>query len=273
MSSSPKQLFTELSGKGPHEVLRGDSAVVGLPGVLFTPRSGNALPAVAFGHGYLQPASRYVSLLRHLASWGIVAIAPNTQLGPLPSHRLLAADLTTALDIGTGVRLGTGQISVDPDKLGVAGHSMGGSAAVLAAADEERVRAVGTLALAESRPSALDAARRVRVPGLHIAGELDRIAPPGGNALAVAEQWAGPVGAYILPKVKHLGFAEGRHVSELVLDGKPQYAAQRAARALLAAFFLVHLAGQTQYQALLDADLKQAPRGHQHEAGTAVARR
>jgi dienelactone hydrolase len=272
MSSSPKQLFTELSGQGPDTVLRGDTAVVGLPGEVFTPRSGNALPAVVFGHGYLQPANRYAQLLRHLASWGIVAVAPDTQKGVLPSHRLFNADLRTTLDVCTGVRLGVGDISVDPEKLGLAGHSMGASTAVLAAAEDPRVRAVGTLALAESRPSALDAAREITVPGMHIAAAEDKIAPPVGHAEVVANAWAGPVQLRVLPKIKHLGFTEGRHWSELLLDGKPQYAAQRAAKALLTAFFLVHLAGQKQYRPLLEGDLKAAPLSYEHES-FATARR
>ena len=40
MASKPKQLLAELSHPGPHEVLRGNLALVGLPGIVFTPRSG-----------------------------------------------------------------------------------------------------------------------------------------------------------------------------------------------------------------------------------------
>jgi dienelactone hydrolase len=133
MASKPKQLLAELSHPGPHEVLRGNLALVGLPGIVFTPRSGLGLPAIAFGHGWLQPTGRYRQLLHHLASWGVVAAAPATQRGPLPSHRLLAADLLTTLDVITTVRLGPDGISVDPEKLGLAGHSTGGGSAVLAA--------------------------------------------------------------------------------------------------------------------------------------------
>src|SRR5699024_7318571 len=83
MAAKPKHLFEELSHPGPHEVRRGDLALVGLPGVVFTPRQGLNLPAVVFGHGWMQPPGRYQDLLRHLASWGIVAAAPATHGGPL----------------------------------------------------------------------------------------------------------------------------------------------------------------------------------------------
>ncbi|MEU5691283.1 alpha/beta hydrolase [Actinosynnema sp. NPDC020468] len=255
---SAKQVLDRLSRPGPHPVLRGDLALVGLPGLVYTPEEGLGLPAVAFGHGWLQPVTRYRALLRHLASWGVVAAAPGTQRGPLMSARLLAANLSTTLDVCTGVRLGTGGISVDASRLAVAGHSMGGGAAVLAASTDERVRAVVTLAATETRPSALDAAREVTVPGLHLAAAEDRIAPPVGHATAIAEAWAGPVQLRLLPKTSHLGFAEGRHWSELLLDGKGERAAQKLSKALVTAFLLRTLTKDKRWDALLEEDLKSA---------------
>ncbi|HEY7594672.1 MAG TPA: alpha/beta hydrolase, partial [Actinophytocola sp.] len=64
MANKAKHLAEELSHKGPHRVLRGDLALVGLPGVVYTPTSGLGLPAIAFGHGWLQPPQRYLGLLR-----------------------------------------------------------------------------------------------------------------------------------------------------------------------------------------------------------------
>lgn len=260
---SAKQVLDQLGKPGPHPVLRGDLALVGLPGLVYTPAAGLGLPAVAFGHGWLQPVNRYRALLRHLASWGFVAAAPGTQRGPVMSSRLLAGNLRTTLDICTGVRLGDGEISVDHELLAVAGHSMGGGAAVLAAADDPRVRAVVTFAASETRPSALDAARRVTVPGLHLAAGEDRIAPPVGHAEAIAEAWAGPVQVRSLPKTSHLGFAEGWHWSELLLDGSGERAVQKLSRALTTAFLLRVVKGEKQWDALLDSDVKGAVLAYQ----------
>ncbi|MGH3752698.1 MAG: dienelactone hydrolase family protein [Pseudonocardiaceae bacterium] len=231
----------ELARPGPHRVLRGDLALVGMPGVVFTPQSGRGLPAVAFGHGWLQPTSRYEELLRHLASWGVVAIAPATQLGVLPSHGQLAADLRTALDVCAGVPLGDGKLSVDPGKLGLVGHGMGGGAAVLAAAADDRCRAVATLALAETMPSAVAAARECTMPGLHLAGGKDRVAPPVGHAQPVAKAWGGPVQLHTLPKASHLGFLHTKHWTDLLIDGSPEYTTRRTSRSQLTAFLLTHL--------------------------------
>jgi len=268
MASKPKQLLAELSHPGPHEVLRGNLALIGLPGTVFTPRAGLGLPAVAFGHGWLQPTGRYRFLLHHLASWGIVAAAPATQRGPLPSHRLLAADLLTTLDVITTVRLGPDGISVDPARLGVAGHSTGGGAAVLAAAQsaaydddspKPKIRAVATITAAQTLPPATEAARLITAPGLHLAADEDLIAPTVGHAEAIANAWAGPVQLRTLGKSSHLGVTEGRHWSQLLLHGKPHRGTQQLTRALFTAFFLTHLTGTDKYLPLLDADVKRAP--------------
>ncbi|HEX7662567.1 MAG TPA: alpha/beta hydrolase, partial [Pseudonocardiaceae bacterium] len=135
-----KELFAELAGPGPHQVMRGELAITGLRGTLFTPRAGLGLPAVVFASGWLQPPARYRNLLHHLASWGIVAVCPTGHASTPLSFQPQADDLKTTLDICLGVRFGTGEISVDPAKLGLAGHSTGGGSAVLAAAaDPARV--------------------------------------------------------------------------------------------------------------------------------------
>ncbi|EID53811.1 dienelactone hydrolase family protein [Saccharomonospora xinjiangensis] len=271
MASTAKRLLEQLTHPGPHDVLRGDLALVGLPGVVFTPRAGLDLPAVAFGHGWLQPPGRYHGLLRHLASWGIVAAAPATHRGILPSHRLLAADLRTTLEIVTTLRLGRDGISVNPAKLGLAGHSIGGGAAVLAAArggnqEGPRIRAVATVAPAQTMPPATAAALGITASGLHLAGEDDLLAPATGNAEAISKAWAGPVQLRIVPKMTHLGVTEGAHWSQILLQGKPQYSVQRHVRALFTAFFLAELTGDETYRELLDSDLKAARIAYENEA-------
>jgi dienelactone hydrolase len=264
MASAAKHLFADLSGPGPHQVMRGDLALAGLPGVVFTPRSGRNLPAIAFGHGWLQPPLRYRGLLRHLASWGIVAAAPATQQGPLGSHRLHAGDLGTSLDVCLNVRLGDGDISIDRARLGVAGHSTGGGAAILAAADNDRFKAVAAFAPAETRPSAADAASHCDAPGLLLAGGEDLIAPATGHAEIIAQAWRGPVTLRTLPKASHLGITEGRHWSQLLLDGKGERKTQRIVRAMFTGFFLLHLAGQSKYEQLINDEVKGCPVDYRH---------
>lgn len=259
--AKPKALLEELTYPGPHEVLRGNLALVGLPGLVFTPRAGLGLPGVAFGHGWMQAPHRYRSLLRHLASWGIVTAAPATQLGPVPSHRAFAADLRSTLEMLTSVRLGPSGISVDPERLGLAGHSTGAGAAVLAAASADGappVRALATVTPAQTVPSASEAARKLTFPSMHLAAAGDTVAPSTGHARAIAQAWGGPVQLRTMEKASHLGVTEGFHWSQLVLHGKPHRATQRLVYALFTAFFLHHLAGQSKYEPLLEADVKHA---------------
>ncbi|WP_245645775.1 dienelactone hydrolase family protein [Pseudonocardia acaciae] len=257
---SARKAIGELASPGPHRVLRGELGLVGLPGVIYAPAEGTGLPAVAFGHDWLQSVDRYLPLLRHLASWGFVVAAPASHRGPLPSHARFGADLRTALDVCAGVRLGVGDISVDRRRLALVGHGMGGGCAVLAAADRERagepVAAVVTLAVSETRPSAIDAASAVHAPALHLAAGRDQISPPPGNADAVADEWAGPVILRALPKANHLGFLYGRSLVDNLLAGKPHTPTARLARALTTAFLLHAVTPDQALSDLVTADLK-----------------
>ena len=254
--SSAKDLIAALSKPGPHRVLRGDLALAGLPGVVMTPAEGLGLPAVAFGHGWMQPAARYRSTLAHLASWGIVAAAPATQRGPLPSHLQLAADLRTALDICVNVRLGPGEISVQPRRLAVAGHGMGAGAAVLAAAHDTRIAAVAGFAPALTSPSAVSAATECDMPALFLASAPPKKAKQAepSHAESIARAWRGPVVLRTVQKSTDLGFAEGWHWSNQLFDGGPERKTQQTARALLTGFLLRHLTGDKRYEELASHD-------------------
>ncbi|MBV9843510.1 MAG: alpha/beta hydrolase [Kutzneria sp.] len=258
-----KQALTELSRPGPAGVQRGDLAATGLPGMLFTPRSGRGCPVVVFGHGWLQPPARYVGLFRHLASWGFVVAAPATQRGPFASSTSFATDLRTALDVCSGARLGDGGLTVDPAAMALGGHATGGGCAVLAAAEDTRVRAVFTLAAAETSPSALSAASACTMPALHLAAGEDLVAPPVGHCEAIARAWAGPVQLRTVTAASHLGFTEGWHWSQLLVHGKAESRTQVITKAVITAFLLRVLTKERRYVSLLDGDLRRAAISYQ----------
>jgi dienelactone hydrolase len=251
-----REAVARLADRGPHEVLRGDLGMIGVPGVVFAPVEGLGLPAVAFGHDWLQPVARYAALLRHLASWGFVVAAPDSQRGALPSLARFAADLRTALDVCVGVRLGDGRISVDGRRTALAGHGIGGGAALLAGAETARLAAVVTLAAAQTRPSALDAARRVTAPTLHIAAGRDTVVPPAGHAEPLAAAAGGPVWLRTLRKAQHSGFLDGRHWSDLLLTGGPSARTRQLTRALVTAFLLRYLTDEDRADVLVDGKVK-----------------
>jgi len=234
-------------------VLRGDLAFAGIRGVVYTPATGYHLPGVAFGHDWLTDTDHYVGTLEHLASWGIVAAAPDTQRGLVPSVLTLAHDLSSTLDVISGVRLGPGEISVAPETLALAGHGFGASAAVLAATTA-RPKAVAAVFPAVTKPSAEAAAAQLQVPGLVLATPDDATALRT-DALEVAQSWDGAV-LRILKKAKTGGLAEKRRLAGLLGFPGSSDDTQKTVRALLTGFLLFHLTGDASYAEFADPEAK-----------------
>lgn len=252
MSVSVKSLLSILTSPGPHRVMRGNLGIAGQPGVVYTPEEGHNLPAVAFGHGWLAGAGNYRRLLEHLASWGFVAAAPDTERGPLPSHLNLATDLLTTLDICAGVRLGSGKISVHPDKLALAGHGMGAGAAVIAAS-QRKVGAVAALYPAPTAPSAEALAPRIDTPALIVAGGAD-ISTGNCTAQALATAWGGPMSLRTVDKATHNGIVEGRRALAALGAAKYEPKTERITRALLVGYLGYQLLGDKKYQPFADPE-------------------
>lgn len=250
-----RKLFAALHRRGPHRVLRGDLAFAGLAGVVYTPESGLNLPGVAFGHDWLNGTTRYSGLLEHLASWGIVAGAPDTQRGLAPSVLNLAFDLGVALDIVAGVRLGPGNISVHPAKLGVVGHGFGGSAAVFAAAGMPvKPSAVVAMFPTVSNPPAEQPAATLRVPGLILSAPGDP-KTLNSNALELYRVWDAAT-LRIVSKAQAGGLGEGRRLTQAVGLPGPHRATQRSVRALLTGYLLFTLTGDKTYRDFADPDVQ-----------------
>ena len=265
--ASTRKLVTALTRRGPHRVLKGDLAFAGLPGVVYAPESGLNLPAVAFGHDWMTGVDRYSGLLEHLASWGIVAAAPDTERGLAPSVLNLAFDLGTALDIAAGVRLGPGKISVHPTKLGLAGHGFGGSAAVFAAAGmRDKPEAVAVVSPTVTKPSAVDPAAALNVPGVIFSapGEEKTLR---SNAFELSQAWR-PATLRVISKAKSGGLVEGRRVTKAFGLPGTHARTQKAVRALLTGYLLYALAGDKTYEAFADPEV-QLPRTEAAEKAAA----
>ena len=248
-----RKTFTALTRRGPHRVLRGDLAFAGIPGIVYTPASGFGLPGVAFGHDWLTDAAHYAGTCEHLASWGIVTAAPDTQRGLAPSVLTLAADLGTTLDVICGVRLGSGDISVSPKKLGLAGHGFGGAAAVFAAAAAgDRIQAAAAAFPSVTAPSAEHPAATLTVPGLVLATPDDQKSLRT-DALEVAHAWDGAV-LRTIDKANAAGLAEKRHLIGLLGFPGSSSKTQKTVRALLTGFLLFHLTGDKKYREFADPD-------------------
>jgi dienelactone hydrolase len=230
-------------------------AFAGLPGVVYTPEAGFNLPAVAFGHDWLTGVDRYSRLLEHLASWGIVAAAPDTERGLAPSVLNLAFDLGTALDIAAGVRLGPGKISVHPTKLGVIGHGFGGSAAVFAAAGMTvKPKAVAAIFPSVTTPAAEQPAATLSVQGV-IFGAPGDAKKLRANAVELSQAWDAAT-LRVVSKAQPTGLAEGRRLTSAFGLGGPDRKTQKAIRALLTGYLLHTLSGDKTYREFSDPDVQ-----------------
>ncbi|TDN87507.1 alpha/beta hydrolase [Microbacterium sp. BK668] len=161
-----------------------------------------AYPVVVFGHGFTQSPSRYASTLNALAARGYVVIAPGSQTGLFPDHSAFADDLWAA-----AVWAHRTQPNAHPSFDAVVGHSMGGGAAVLAASRHPELETLATLAAAETRPSAVAAARTVAAPGLFVVGSADTVVRPAStraifDAKPSPATWVSITGGY------HCGFLD-----------------------------------------------------------------
>jgi len=250
-----RKLVASLSRRGPHRVLRGDLAFAGLPGVVYTPEVGLNLPGVAFGHDWLTGTARYSGLLEHLASWGIVAGAPDTQRGLGPSVLNFAFDLGTALDIVSGVRLGPGKISVHPAKLGVLGHGFGGSAAVFAAAGmPNKLEAVAAIFPSITSPPAAQPAATLKVPGLILTAPGDDKSL-NSDAQRLSRSWDSAT-LRIVSKAQPEGLVQGRRLRKVLGLGGQDRRTQRSVRALLTGYLLYTLGGDKTYRDFADPDVQ-----------------
>ncbi|WP_175935595.1 dienelactone hydrolase family protein [Corynebacterium sp. Marseille-P4321] len=254
MSAKLKKL-SDLSKRGPHRVMVGDLGYTGLPGKVYTPEEGKDLPAIAFGHDWLKDVEDYHRTLRHLASWGIAVAAPDTEKGYNPDHRGFAADLETCLQILAGVRLGNGNISIAPSKLGIAGHGMGGGAAVLAAVDNPKVKAVASIFPSNVAPSAVEAARNLFTPGMVVGpGEdSDSLFDPG-NPAKLAYNWAGEAVYRTVKKGDQQGFSEDSVVKRILGLGKSDRGLQETVRGLMTGYLLHQLNGDKKYADFSELD-------------------
>ncbi|WP_295625488.1 alpha/beta hydrolase [uncultured Corynebacterium sp.] len=253
MAENLKTLVSNLSKRGPHRVLRGDLSYVGLPGVVYVPAEGKAIPGIAFGHDWRSPVADYHATLRHLASWGIAVAAPDTENGFVPDHRGLANDLETALQVLAGVRLGEGNVTVSPAKLGLAGHGMGAGAAVLAAAGRGNIKSVSCVYPADTAPSAEAAATNVHCPGLVLGpGEdqwLDR-----GNPKRLAVNWAGDMIFREVDDAAQDGFSETPLGRRILGFSKSSVKQQEIARSALTGFILATVGDEKKYSDFAERD-------------------
>jgi dienelactone hydrolase len=146
-------------------------------------------PVIVFGHGFAMNWDAYSNIWSALVPYGYIMAFPRTESGlfPSPSHGDFGSDI--ALIAQKMSDAGQSSSSIFYTKLSdytcAMGHSMGGGAAVLAAAQSSIFDCYLGLAPAETNPSAIAAAASLQIPSLILSGSNDGVTPPAQHHLPI----------------------------------------------------------------------------------------
>ena len=111
-----------------------------LAATVFTPSIAGPRPLVVISPGFQLQRTQYTSYARHLATWGFVVVLTDYAAGGglFPNHTTLATDVPAVVDWA----LAQTSLAIDPQKIALAGHSLGGKISVYAASLDPRIKAV-----------------------------------------------------------------------------------------------------------------------------------
>jgi dienelactone hydrolase len=136
---------TDPANDGPYAQTSASASIPGsdatrtLDSTVFTPTGApSPRPLVIVSPGFQLARTQYTSYAEHLATWGFVVILTDYASSFFPAHADLAADVPKVIDWA----LAQSALAVDPTRIALAGHSLGGKISVFAATSDARVKAV-----------------------------------------------------------------------------------------------------------------------------------
>lgn len=208
-------LSPELQEKIPAD-LRPQHEIAAHPGA--EPAADGPYPVVLFSHGFAGYPEQSADLVTHLASWGFVVVAPAhversldgllgtgaQGIAPREDPEVLMASLDAALADEVAGPL------IDEERVAVAGHSAGATAAYLAAAEDDRVDALLAYSLGDGSRGPGQPAPELpvpEVPSLVMLGTDDGIIP-ADTTRAVYADMAAPKHLLELEGAGHLAFSD-----------------------------------------------------------------
>lgn len=162
------------------------------------PVADGMFPVVVFGHGFLMVYSAYQYLWQALVPQGYIVVLPKTEGSISPNHLNFGLDIAFLANKMKSEGLSSsspffGKISANAALMG---HSMGGGASFLGAANNINISALVTFAAAETSPSAVAAAASISAPSIVFAGQNDCVTPPAQHQVPMYQ--ALPAGKKIL---------------------------------------------------------------------------
>lgn len=180
-------------------------------------------PIVLFSHGFSGIRLQSSFLTSHLASWGMIVIAPDHWSRDLP-HALLNQPVGTAADAATDL-LDSLQLLIDENKksgsifeghvnadhVAAVGHSAGGGTILLASTDP-RIDGYVSMASGDLRGRSADNGATTTTvampakPSFFLAGAMDKIASAEELTRPAFERADSPSLLWIIDQVGHNGF-------------------------------------------------------------------
>jgi dienelactone hydrolase len=136
-------------------------------------------PVIVFGHGFAMVWDAYANIWETLVPEGYIIAFPRTEGGLSPSHDEFGMDLALLVDEIQLLNSDATSLFFEhvADRSAIMGHSMGGGATMLAAANNANIETIIGLAPAETTPSAIQAAANITVPSLVFSADEDAVTP------------------------------------------------------------------------------------------------
>ena len=148
-----------------------------------TPAADGTFPVLVHGHGFVMTVDAYTNLRDGFVPKGYILVLPTTEGGFAPAHASFGQDLSFLADAlqAAGADLSSPLFGHVAPATALMGHSMGGGASFLGAANNANIQALVNFAPAETNPSAIAAAADVQVPTLVFAATEDCVTPTAAN--------------------------------------------------------------------------------------------
>jgi len=174
-------------------------------------------PVISFGHGFTMAVSAFSNWRDFLVPLGYIVAMPTTEGSTSPNHGNFGADLAflAAKLQADNTNAASPFFGKVRQRAALMGHSMGGGASFLGAANNTGIQCVVGLAPAETNPEASVAATNVTVPSLILHGTSDNVTPEAGHALLIYQGLVNSCSNYVrITNGSHCFFANGNFLCD-----------------------------------------------------------
>lgn len=170
-------------------------------------------PVVVFGHGFAMSGDNYDNIWQALVPQGYVVAFVNSYTSLFGvNHGEYGLDLkyTAVAMQAQNTTASSPFFGKLTNKTALMGHSMGGGASILAAANNTQIATTITFAPADTDPSSISAAANTRVPSLVVVGSDDCVVTPASAPLPIYNAMGNIPKAYVsITGGNHCNFSDG----------------------------------------------------------------